>query len=83
MKKSLWTMFQEDDGAWSMSRVFLGMSIFYANNWITYLVIRNGTLPDLGGLSLFVAGIGTVTYGYNQIKQVVKAVKAEEPKPTT
>ena len=67
-------MFTEDDGKPSFSRFFLGMTIGFANLWVTMLVFSKGLMPDLLGLAAYLGSIGTITYGYNQAKAAVQAV---------
>lgn len=37
--------------------------------WVTYLVIRNGTLPDMAGPSTFVASGVAACYGINKVAE--------------
>ena len=58
--------FSEPDGSGSASRVLAGTSVVSVLGWVTYLVIKNGTLPDLSGASLFLSASFS-GYAANQI----------------
>lgn len=74
MKKfTLRGIFTEQDGKPSFSRIFLGLFILCAIAWVWYLIIKNNAMPDLGGLAGLLTAVGTVTYGYNQVKNIVAA----------
>jgi hypothetical protein len=64
-----------ENGKGSYSR-FTGAAIVFATlGWITYLVIRNKALPDLGGATMFISvGAGT-HYAINQVKAVAQAMR--------
>lgn len=65
----------------SFTRVILGVTIMFANSWVTLLVIKKGLIPDLSGLALYLGAIGTVTFGFNQAKSAVETiVNKEQPK---
>lgn len=55
-------VFSESDGTPSFSRVATGIMVGFACGWISCLVWRNHSLPELGGLALFI----TVLYGANK-----------------
>lgn len=59
----------------SASRILAGMVVLSTIFWITYLVLRNHTMPDLAGPSLFIGSGTAATYGINQAKSVVGALK--------
>jgi hypothetical protein len=63
-----------EDGVGSYSRYAGAFSIVIASFWITYLVIRTGHLPDLGGAATWVA-TGQSAYAANQAKKVASAIK--------
>lgn len=69
--KFLKSTFSESDGSASASRVLGGSCVLAAICWITYLVAKNGQLPDLSGASMFV-GSGFSGYGVNKIADAIK-----------
>lgn len=64
-------IFSEENGQGSLGRVATGAMVTFALGWVTYLVLRNHALPDLGGLSLFVAAI----YGTNKAATFISEIK--------
>lgn len=69
-----------ENGTGSYSRVS-GMLIVVATiSWVTYLVIHNHAMPDMGGPTAFIAG-GQTQYAANQIKNVVAAAQGNNPAP--
>jgi hypothetical protein len=52
--KILHELFSESDGKWSIGRVGFAVAMAFALYWVTHLVHVNKTLPDLGGLGVFV-----------------------------
>lgn len=77
LKKPFWKWcFSEGDGTPSFSRVFTGLIVAFACGWVTHLVLHNHTLPEFGGLALF---IGTL-YGVNRVGGAITA-KAQELPP--
>lgn len=62
------SVFAEADGSASMSRILAGVVVAAPIFWITYLVVKNGALPDLTSASLFV-GSGFTGYGINQARR--------------
>jgi hypothetical protein len=63
--------FSEPDGTGSASRVLAGASVISTILWVTYLVIKNGALPDLGGASLFLTSSFS-GYAANQVTRMKK-----------
>lgn len=58
----------------SFGRFGAAMVIVGTHVWITYIVIKNGVLPDLGGASVFLAsGVGAC-YGITKAGEI-KAAK--------
>jgi len=58
--------FSEADGSASASRVLAGSTVLSTLLWITYLVILNHVLPDLGGAAMFITA-GFSGYGVNKV----------------
>jgi hypothetical protein len=56
-----------DQGVGSFSNVATAVILAFSIYWVTYLVLKDGKLPDMSGLALF---IGTL-YG---VKKVAGAV---------
>lgn len=69
--KFLKSTFSEADGSASASRVLAGSTILATLGWVTYLVILNHALPDLGGPAMFVTS-GFSGYGVNKISVAMK-----------
>lgn len=57
-----------DNGAPSFSRVAAGFVVLMAGIWGTVIVLRTGTMPELGGLALFVGVLYGTNVGANAIK---------------
>ena len=56
-------VFSEADGTPSLSRVGTGVLVGFACGWVTAIVRHSNSLPELGGLALFI----TVLYGTNKL----------------
>jgi hypothetical protein len=66
-----------DAGQGSSSRVLSGAVVFATLGWISYIVLKTKTLPDLGGASMFIAsGVG-ISYGTNKAADIVAAFKGK------
>lgn len=79
--KFLKSTFSEADGSASASRVLGGACVVSTLGWVTYLVLKNGALPELSGAALFV-GSGFSGYGMNKLSGAMKG-KTEEPKDSS
>jgi hypothetical protein len=64
-----------ENGTGSASRVLAALVVVTTLFWVTYLVIRNHALPDLAGPSLFIGAGTSATYGLNQAKSIIGAIK--------
>lgn len=65
----------EPDGTPSYGRYSGFLIIVSTLLWVTYVVIKTGSLPDLAGPTTFITfGSGT-HYGINQAKKVVAAMR--------
>jgi len=74
----------EPDGSASFTRIACSFVIGISTIWITVLVFKNGTLPDLGGVTLFDTGIVGILYGINKGAQVANsAVTGKETTKTS
>lgn len=62
--------FSEPDGTGSASRVLAGTSVTAVLAWTTYVVIKNGALPDLSGAALFLSASFS-GYAANQIRRAM------------
>ncbi len=72
MDKPFWhEVFSEPDGTPSFSRVATGLIVMFSLGWVTALVRTNHSLPDFGGLVLFIGAL----YGVNKIGAAVAAGK--------
>ena len=66
--------FSETDGTGSASRVLAGSTVLSTLVWISYIVFRYHTIPDLGGASLFVTA-GFSGYGVNKVTTILKGAQ--------
>lgn len=60
---NFWRGVFSDSGQPSFSRVATGFIVAFSAGWVTHIVWRSHTLPDMSGLCLF---IGTL-YGLNRV----------------
>ena len=65
------SMFSEEDGKSSFSRVATALLLLLALGWVTHLVMRNHALPDFGGLTIFISAL----YGLNKVGNAVELVR--------
>jgi hypothetical protein len=73
------SVLSEDGVTGSYSRCASTFIVFFTVVWITFLVFKHGTMPDLGGaLAFLTAGVG-VNMGINKAGEVVAAVKGDNP----
>ena len=63
-----------EDGVGSYSRYCGAACVSAAILWVSYLVFKNHALPDLGGVSTFIAS-GNAAYAANQAKKIAAAMK--------
>lgn len=66
-----------EDGVGSYSRYAGAFSIVVAAIWVTYVVVKTGHLPDLGGVATWVTS-GQAPYAANQAKKVASAIKGND-----
>ena len=66
---ALKSMLSEKDGSVSASRCLAGASVGSVLLWVSYVVLKSGTLPDLGGASLFLTA-GFSGYAVNQVSRM-------------
>lgn len=63
IKKPFWKwVFCESDGTPSFSRICTGVLVGFACGWITSIVIRTASFPEMGGLAMLIG----VLYGANK-----------------
>jgi hypothetical protein len=66
-----------DGGAGSLSRCGSGFILVSTVGWVSYLVIKNGTMPDLTGPAIFMtAGVGSL-YGTNKLPEMLSAARGK------
>jgi hypothetical protein len=58
--------FSEDDGTGSATRLLAASGVLSAIVWVSYIVFRTHTLPDLTGASLWL-GASFTGYGINKV----------------
>lgn len=71
-----------DGGQGSYSRLASGAVVLATLFWVSYLVIKNHSMPDLGGPSLLIGTSSTAHYGVNQIQNIVGMLKGTGNAPT-
>jgi hypothetical protein len=71
------SVFSEADGTGSATRVLAGLTVLATLMWVTFIVIKNHALPDLGGASMFISAAFS-GYAINKIEKVVN--KQTDPK---
>lgn len=69
-----------ENGAGSYSRILGALVATFTFFWVTYVVLKTGSLPDLTGPSIFIAS-GCSAYGINQAKSVASAIKGNPNGP--
>ena len=72
--KEFWKGVFSDGDAPSFSRCGTGVLVSAAVTWVTYIVFKTTSLPDLGGLSLFVV----VLYGANVTASAARAIAGKK-----
>jgi hypothetical protein len=65
----------------SSSRLLSGFVIVMPNIWITFLVFKDGKLPDFGGITLWVTGIVGMIMGLNKAPAIASAITGTTPNP--
>ena len=63
------SMLSEKDGSVSASRCLAGSSVVSVLFWVSYVVVKNGSLPDLTGASLFLTSSFS-GYAVNQFSRI-------------
>ena len=62
---------KDSSGAYSFGRVGSLIGLLFALTWVTFVVYKKESIPDLGGVSLF---IGTL-YGLSKAGDTIAAIK--------
>jgi len=78
----LMSVFSEADGTGSATRVLAGLTVLATLIWVTFIVIKNHDLPDLGGASMFISAAFS-GYAINKVEKIVAAKndsKVDPPK---
>src|ERR1051326_8349030 len=68
-----------DNGSPSWSRISGGLILTAVIAWVTYLVLRNNTLPDLTGPTILITGGGGGMYGLNRLPDMLAAFRGNPP----
>lgn len=71
------SVFSENDGTGSATRVIAGLNATAVIVWVSYLVWRTNTLPDLTSASLFL-GAGFSGYAANRVSKCFDKSKTGE-----
>jgi hypothetical protein len=58
-------------GAASFSRIAASFIIGFVLMWVTFIVFKTHTMPDLAGPTLFMTGGAGATYGANKVTTAV------------
>lgn len=69
-----------EDGVGSFSRIIGAAVVVFTLGWVTYIVVKTSTLPNLTDASIFLAS-GSSAYAVNQAKHVAAAIKGTDPVP--
>lgn len=69
-----------EDGVGSYSRYSGFLVVCACILWVSFLVVKNHSIPDMGGVSTFLAA-GQSQYAANQLKKVVAASKTGTDAP--
>jgi len=69
--KAFWLGVFSDGSSPSFSRVATGFLLLISGYWITHLVIKNSTIPDVAGVVLLISTL----YGINTLPKVVEKAK--------
>jgi hypothetical protein len=73
------SVFSEADGTGSATRVLAGLTVLTTLIWVTFIVIKNHALPDLGGASMFISA-GFSGYAINKVAGIADKAKVDPPK---
>lgn len=65
----------QDDGRADIGKVCLAVCTTAVIAWVTYLVHKNGSMPDLSGPSVFLGASGTVHYASSKVDNIVSIFK--------
>ena len=66
-----WSAFKEDDGKWSFSRLSCAWVLVWAHIWVTMDMIMEHKIPELMGVTGYVAATLGVLYGSNKIAAAI------------
>lgn len=69
----------EANGHGSFGRVSAGAIVVFTLFWITFLVIKTHTMPDLAGPTLFLSSGSASTYGANKVADAIKNKGKNDP----
>ena len=72
-----WSAFKEDDGKWSFSRLSCAYTLLASTAWITMGMFMEGKIPDMGGITGYVAATLGVLYGSNKIASAISGDKQQ------
>lgn len=72
-----------DNGVPSVASMLCATVILNSLVWVNYLVIKNGSLPDLGGITLFDTGIVGILYGIKKAAVVTDNALTKKPNGET
>lgn len=72
--RKLWSVFCEDDGNGSYSRVVGFLSFLVAGGWVTHVVLHTHALPDNMGVTSVFLSAGNGPYLVNKINAGVNSV---------
>jgi hypothetical protein len=62
-----------EGGSGSFGRVGATAIVVCSLIWVSYIVFKNGALPDLSGVSLFLSSGVSATYGASKVAGVITA----------
>lgn len=75
---AFWKSVFSDNGVGSSSRVLSATIVVAVLGWVSYIVLKTKTIPDLGGPSMFMATGVAALYGTSKVPDIVNAFKGKQ-----
>lgn len=77
--KPFWaTVFRDRDGTASSSRLMVAAIVGACLGWVSYLVVKTGTLPDLALVGQFITTTSLPLYGLNRVTSAASDLFAKK-----
>lgn len=83
--KPFWkNVLRESDGTPSSSRLYLGLIVLFPLFWVSYIVVKTISIPNLSPVEAFISGGALATYGVNRLASSgISIFGKSEPKVPT